>query len=139
MCAATAPTSRARRSRPRRPAWPRPARRPYRWPSVRARDRPRALRRTRRRLIRRTQRLEKGDQRVHFGWGEVLAVGRHVAPALEHLSDQLITGEPRRDSIERGAARSAFAAEAVTVPATLGRDGGGAPQFEQGGCFERRT
>src|SRR5207245_11573298 len=87
------------------------------WESLRARGGWRGRGRARRGLMRWVQRLEKPDQRVHFGRREVLAVGGHVAAALQHLPDQLIAREPRRNAIERGTARPAFTAQAVAVPA----------------------
>src|SRR5690242_20622759 len=45
---------------------------------------------TRGRLARGTQRLHEGDEGIHLGRREVLAVGGHVAAALEHLANQLI-------------------------------------------------
>src|SRR5215472_18334150 len=57
-----------------------------------------------RRLVRGAQRLHEGDEGVHLGRHEVLAVGRHVAAALEHLTHELIGGEPRRHAIEGGTA-----------------------------------
>src|SRR2546426_4283471 len=56
---------------------------------------------------------------VHLGRREILTVGRHVSPALEHLPDQLVMCEPRGHAVEGGATGTTFTAEAVAVPALL--------------------
>src|SRR6266550_9496436 len=67
----------------------------------------------------RPQRLHESDEGGHLLRREVLAVGRHVAAALNHLPDQLVRGQARGHAVERRAAQTAFAAETVAVPALL--------------------
>src|SRR5262245_50468933 len=74
---------------------------------------------SRRRLIRRTKRLHEGYERRHLGGSQILSVGRHVSSALQHLTDQLVTREPRRDAVKSWAALSAFSSQAVAIPALL--------------------
>src|SRR5215467_663878 len=85
-----------------------------------------------RRLVRGAQRLHEGDEGVHLGRHEVLAVGRHVAAALEHLTHELIGGEPRRHAVEGGTALAAFPAQAVAVAALLVLDHQRALELERG-------
>src|SRR5262249_57491928 len=48
----------------------------------------------RRHLAGRAHRLEEGHQGVDLGGREVLAVGRHVPAALEHLADEPVGPHP---------------------------------------------
>ncbi len=77
------------------------------------------------------QRLEERDQRRHLRGAQVLAVGGHVAAALQHLADQLIARQPRRDVVERRAAQAALAAERVAVAALLALQDERALQLER--------
>ena len=88
---------------------------PYRPPA----DVARAPRRRARAAPWRTQRFEEGDERRHFRGREVLAVGRHVAAALEDLADELVAREPRGDVVERRPALPPCVAERVAVAALL--------------------
>src|SRR5215468_9881148 len=72
-----------------------------------------------RRLARGAQRLHEGDEGVHLGRRQILAVGGHVPATLEHLSHELVGGEPRRHAVEGGTALAAFSAQAVAVAALL--------------------
>src|SRR5262250_2601366 len=65
------------------------------------------------------QGLHERDERVHFGRAQILAVGRHVAAALQHLPNQLIARLARRDAVERRTALAALTTEAVTGAALL--------------------
>src|SRR5262245_8475628 len=71
----------------------------------------------RRRLIGRMQRLEEGDQCRRFCRAEVLPVRRHVAAALNGLSNQLVLGEPHGPAVETRAALAAALADRVAVAA----------------------
>jgi len=46
------------------------------------------------------QRPEVGHQGRHLGRVQVVTVRRHLATALEHLTDQLILGQLHRDVVE---------------------------------------
>src|SRR5579885_751003 len=59
------------------------------------------------RTVRGLQRFQKAYQRVHFRRAEVLSIGRHIAAALQHLTNQLVFGESRCYVIERRTALSA--------------------------------
>src|SRR5262249_49329685 len=65
------------------------------------------------------QRCHERDERVDFSRVQILAVSRHVASALQDLTNELIARLARRDAVERRPALSAFAAEAVAGPALL--------------------
>ena len=56
--------------------------------------------------------LQECHQRGGFRWRKVLAIRRHIASALQHLADQLVSSKASRNSVERRAALTAFAAEA---------------------------
>ena len=77
------------------------------------------------------QRVEERHEGGHLGGLEVLAVGGHVAIALEHLAHELVVGEPRHNA---GEVRTAFPArprQGVTVAALLLLQEGGADEFER--------
>src|SRR2546422_9688364 len=65
------------------------------------------------------QRFHERDERVDFRGAEILAVGRHVAAALQHLTNELIAGLARRDAVQRWPALSPLTAQAVAGPALL--------------------
>src|SRR5215471_21761216 len=88
-------------------------------------------RRARRRLAGRPHRLEKRHERIDLGGAQVLAVGGHVATALQDLPDELIAREARGDPVESRAALASLAAETVTVPALLVLDHERALQLER--------
>src|SRR5260370_35180930 len=71
------------------------------------------------RRTRRPQRLQKRDQRAHFGWAYGLGIRRHVAASLDHLANQLIAREPRGDHVQGRAALASMAIQAVAIPALL--------------------
>src|SRR5262245_64365654 len=59
------------------------------------------------------------DQSRDLRRAEVPAIGRHIAPALDHLPDQLVSGQARRHVVERRAALAAFPAQAMTIATLL--------------------
>src|SRR5712672_1803430 len=65
------------------------------------------------------ERLHEGDERGGLGGREVLAVGGHVAPALDHLADELVARQPDGDFIERWTALSTAVFKRVAVAALL--------------------
>src|SRR5258706_6444768 len=65
------------------------------------------------------ERLQEGDERGGLGGREVLSVGGHVAPALDHLADELIARQSDRDFVERRTALATAVAEGVAVAALL--------------------
>src|SRR5712691_11383018 len=69
--------------------------------------------------MRRMQGLHERHQCRHLRRAQILAIGRHIAPALDHLPDQLIPGQARRHVVERRAALAAAAVQAMAVPALL--------------------
>src|SRR5262249_20650666 len=69
--------------------------------------------------MRRMQGLHERHQRGDLRRTQILAIGRHIAPALDHLPDQLVAGQARRHVVERRAALAAAAAQAVAIPALL--------------------
>src|SRR5262245_51951991 len=81
--------------------------------------------------MRRMQGLHERHQRRHLRRTQILAIGRHIAPALDHLPDQLVAGQARRHIVERRAALAAAAAQAVAVPALLVLEHQGALDFER--------
>src|SRR2546427_10126971 len=66
------------------------------------------------------QRFKESNQRRRLRWTEILAVGGHVAAALQHLADKLIAGKSCRDGVQRRTTLAAFAAEGVTIAALFG-------------------
>src|SRR5262245_8962899 len=78
------------------------------------------------------QRLHERDERVDFGRTQILAVGRHIAAALQDLADQLIARLARRDTVERWAALSSFTAEAVAGATLLVLENQRALELERG-------
>ena len=70
-------------------------------------------------LIRRMKSIEERYQGCYFRRIQVLAIGGHVAAALNHLPDQLWFRQPIGHIVKRRSARAAQAAERVTVAALL--------------------
>jgi hypothetical protein len=66
-----------------------------------------------------TYRPQERDERRHLRRAQVLAVCRHLAAALEHLSDQLIVCLAPCDVIERRATLATLATQRVAVAALL--------------------
>src|SRR4030095_4521096 len=64
---------------------------------------------------------------------QILAVGRHIAPALDYLPHQLVAGQSSRNAVERRAALAAAAVQAVAIPALF------ALEHERTLKLERRT
>ncbi len=91
-----------------------------------------------RRVRARMQRCHERYQRLHFRGVQVLAISGHVTAALDDLPDQLISGEPRGDVIERGSPLSAVAAQGVAIAALLGLEYGRAAQFNRRSSFDER-
>src|SRR5882724_6124271 len=71
-------------------------------------------------LSRRMQRLHECHERGRLRSWQVLAVGRHVAAALNYLAYELVVRESYCDLIERRSALAAPLPERVTVVTLLG-------------------
>src|ERR1700688_4469903 len=84
------------------------------------------------RVAARMHRDEERDDRVDFGGAQVLAVGRHVASALDYLADDLVAGEAGCGGVEGGAAETSFAAERVAIATLFALNQERALQFERG-------
>src|SRR5262245_8527338 len=69
--------------------------------------------------MRRMQGLHERHERRHLCRAQILAIGRHIAAALDHLPDQLVAGQACRHVVERRAALAAAVAQAVAIPALL--------------------
>src|ERR1700745_694185 len=67
--------------------------------------------------------------------GGGVAVGGHVAVALQDLADDLVFSHARGDGVERGAAEAACAADGVAGAALLVLEGDRGFAFEGGGGF----
>src|SRR6476659_2411467 len=63
------------------------------------------------------QRPQKRDQRRRFCRTQVFSVSRHVAAALNHLSNELVLREAHGDAIETRAALAATVAKSVAIAA----------------------
>ena len=70
-------------------------------------------------LIHWVQRLEELDQCGGFRRTQILAVSRHVSPALKNLTDQLILREACCNEIQSGSALSADAGNRMAVATLL--------------------
>src|SRR5262249_30164101 len=77
------------------------------------------------------------DQRPDLRRAEILATGRHIAPALDYLADQLAIGQSRRNVVERRAALTAFPAQAMAIAALLVLQRNGALQLERRASFNK--
>src|SRR5882724_5913462 len=66
-----------------------------------------------------TQGLHEGDHRRHLSRRQVLAIRWHVAPPLQHLTDELILGESRAHPIECRATMAPFTAETMAITTLL--------------------
>src|SRR5215468_9701024 len=86
--------------------------------------------------MRRMQGLHERHQCGDLRRTEILAIGRHIAAALDHLPDQLVAGQARRHIVERRAALAAAAAQAVAVPALLVLEHQGPLDFERRAALE---
>src|SRR5580704_2030351 len=71
------------------------------------------------RLTRGMQRLEERDESRRFRGAQILAVGRHVAATLDHLSNQLILRQAYSHGVQSRTALSALVAERMAVVALL--------------------
>ena len=69
--------------------------------------------------MRRMQGLHERHQRCDLRRAQILAIGRHIAPALDHLPDQLVPGQARCHVVECRAALAATAVQAMAIPALL--------------------
>src|SRR6266516_463512 len=63
--------------------------------------------------------FEEAHEGSSFCGTQIFSVRRHIAAALDHLSDQLIVCESDSDCIERRSTLSALAVECVAVVALL--------------------
>src|SRR6266478_3898541 len=70
-------------------------------------------------LCGRMERLEECDESRCLRRRQVLPIRRHIAVALDHLSDELILRQPHRHVIERWPALTAALAERMTIAALL--------------------
>src|SRR5262249_10196499 len=86
-------------------------------------------------FIRPAQGPHERDQRSDLRRAEILAICRHIAPALDYLADQLAIGQSRRNVVERRAALTAYSAQAVAIAALLVLQRNGAPQLERRTSF----
>src|ERR1700756_1014368 len=50
---------------------------------------------------------------------QVLSVGRHVSPALDHLANELVLGQPDGNTVESGTPLSTLVAQRTTVATLL--------------------
>src|SRR5258708_35831848 len=66
------------------------------------------------------QRFEKSNQRGCLRRTQVITVGRHVPAALNHLTDELIFGEPDGNAVESRASLPATFPNGMAVAALLG-------------------
>src|SRR5215470_6948603 len=82
-------------------------------------------------FIRRVQGPHERDQRRDLRRAEILAVGRHIASALDHLAGQLAAGQSRRHVVERRAALTAYPAQAMAIATLLVLQRNGALQLER--------
>src|SRR5207244_2001690 len=64
--------------------------------------------------------FEEPHERISFCGTQILSIRRHIAPALDHLSDQLIMCESDSDCIECRSTLSTLAVESMAVVALLG-------------------
>jgi len=71
------------------------------------------------RLANRTQRFEERDKSGSFRGTEILAVGGHVATALDDLANELVLGKEEGDLIEGGTPLAALVTESMAVMALL--------------------
>src|SRR5277367_2260213 len=76
---------------------------------------------------------EKRNQRRGFRRTQVFSVGRHVAAALDDLSNQLILCEPHGDAVERRASLAAQIPKGMAVAALLGLKHERALSFQSSG------
>ncbi len=63
--------------------------------------------------------MRKRNEGAGFGWAEGVAVGGHVAAALQDLANHLVFCHARGDGVECGTAHAAESAERVAVAALL--------------------
>src|ERR1017187_716844 len=71
------------------------------------------------RLVLGTQRGQEPNQGRGLRGAESIAIGRHVASALQHLTNDLILRHAVGDAIQRGSAKSAFTTDRMAVAALL--------------------
>ena len=65
------------------------------------------------------ERFEKCDERCGLRRIQILSIGRHIAPALQHLADELIRRQPDGNRIESRAALASDIADRVAIVALL--------------------
>ena len=73
----------------------------------------------RRRFVRRAKSSHKRDYRTYFCRAEILAIGRHVAATLDHLTDELVGGEAYSHTVQRRPSLPAQAPKRMAVAALL--------------------
>src|SRR5689334_8293760 len=82
------------------------------------------------------QRLKKFDQCGRLGRTQVLAIGRHVPAALNHLANQLIRRETDSNLVELWSALAALAAEGMAVVTLLGLKNQSALVLQRSAIFQ---
>src|SRR4029453_3842181 len=80
--------------------------------------------------------LEEGDESRGLRRAEVLAVGRHVAAALDDLADEVVLRQAPGDVVEGGAALAAALLERMAVAALLDLEDQRALSLEGGRTLE---
>src|ERR1700759_251273 len=76
------------------------------------------------------QRAEKGYERGGFRRTEIFAVGRHIAAALNYLTNELVLGQAHSNAIEGGTALSTEPIQSVAIVTLLSLENGAALHFE---------
>src|SRR6266446_2162355 len=66
------------------------------------------------------ERCEKCDQGRGLRRAQILAVRRHVAASLDHLSNQLILREPHGNAVERGPSLATQVSKGMAIAALFG-------------------
>src|SRR5262250_1677291 len=68
----------------------------------------------------RMQSLKKCHKRGRLCRTQILSVGRHIAPALNHLANELVLREPHRNAVECRSSLSAKIPKRMTVATLFG-------------------
>jgi hypothetical protein len=63
--------------------------------------------------------LKERHQRSSLRRTEILSIGWHIAPALDHLANELICSETYSDTVKRWAALTSLIVERMTVVTLL--------------------
>jgi hypothetical protein len=65
------------------------------------------------------ERLKKRHESSRFRGTQILSIGGHIPATLEHLPDELISGQLKRDCIKRRPTLASAVVERVAVAALL--------------------